>query len=59
MDEQAWLLTTIEDLLTHAITMEDRAFYYGLLALSKEQLKRLDDNSGELDGRIWNPSRWG
>lgn len=59
MDEQAWLLSTIDDLLTRATTMEERAFYQGLLDLSKEQLKRLDDNTGELDGRIWNPSRWG
>ncbi|CAH0418740.1 hypothetical protein [Periweissella ghanensis] len=59
MEEQAWLLTTIQSLLDTSTKLEERAFYQGLLDLANEQLKRLDQSSGELDGRIWNPSRWG
>lgn len=59
MEDQKWLLTSIEQLMQQSTKMEDRAFYDGLLALCQEQIKRLDQNSGELDGRIWNPSRWG
>ncbi|CAH0416661.1 hypothetical protein KAR50_03580 [Periweissella fabaria] len=59
MEEQTWLITTIEDLLTSSTKLEDRAFYQGLKALANEQITRLDQSSGELDGRIWNPSRWG
>ncbi|MCM0599675.1 hypothetical protein [Periweissella fabalis] len=59
MEEQAWLITILQDLLATSIKLEERAFYQGLIDLANEQIKRLDQSSGELDGRIWNPSRWG
>lgn len=58
MEEQDWLLNEIDNLIKQETVMKDRAFYVGLKKMVKEQIKRLDQNSGELDGRIWNPSKW-
>lgn len=58
MDEQAWLLTTIKELENEAIGFNQRALLHGLHDVATEQLERIDQSSGELDGRIWNPSKW-
>ncbi|QBO36187.1 hypothetical protein EQG49_06785 [Periweissella cryptocerci] len=58
MDEQVWLLTTIKELEDGAVGFNERALLHGLQAVAQEQLERIDQSSGELDGRIWNPGKW-
>ena len=58
-DEQAWLIPAIKALANERQRFSDRAFFEGLATMATEQLKRLDQSTGELDGRIWNPKKWG
>ncbi|MBM7543346.1 hypothetical protein [Periweissella beninensis] len=58
-DEQMWLIALINELKQESRSFVDQAFFMGLETMVNEQVTRLEQNTGELDGRIWNPKRWG
>ena len=53
-----WTANELQKLATQAQHFQDRALLTALAALAKEQQRRIDLASGELDGRMWNPSQW-
>lgn len=52
-DNQQWAHTELNALITKSPTYEEQAFYRELDRLMTEQARRLDNASGELDGRSW------
>ncbi|WP_461244190.1 hypothetical protein [Secundilactobacillus muriivasis] len=53
-----WTANELQKLATQEPHFQDRALLTALAALAKEQQRRIDLASGELDGRMWNPSQW-
>ena len=41
-----------------ATTYEDQAFYEALAELNQALATRIEQRQGELDGRIWNATKW-
>ena len=58
MENNQWVLKQIELLLKNEPQYQQRAFYRGLAQLVKEQQRRIAQNQGELDGRLWSPAKW-
>lgn len=57
-EEATWLTTTILELASESPSYPQKAFYFALAELAKEQSKRIEQAKGELDGRIWSPKAW-
>lgn len=53
-----WTAIELQKLAAQAPRFQDRALLVALAALAEEQQRRIDLASGELDGRMWNPSQW-
>ncbi|MGX6962913.1 hypothetical protein [Vagococcus xieshaowenii] len=58
-EEQNWLLTEIDALLTQVTSYEEKALYLSLKKLVNEQYNRLEQLEGQLDGTLWSPKEWG
>ncbi|KRL58828.1 hypothetical protein [Latilactobacillus fuchuensis] len=58
MTEENWLQQQIQQLQSQATTYEDQAFYQALGQVSHELAQRIEQRQGELDGRIWNATKW-
>ncbi|WP_173021268.1 hypothetical protein [Secundilactobacillus folii] len=58
MAEQTWATQQLLALAAQTPQFKERALYLALAELSEEQQRRLKQAQGELDGRMWNPSKW-
>lgn len=52
-ENQAWAHQELQNLMKKSPTYEEQAFYRALDQLMVEQAQRLDNATGELDGRSW------
>ncbi len=52
-ENQQWAHEEIMTLIKKSPTYEDQAFYRALNQLMNKQAQRLENASGELDGRSW------
>ncbi|MFC6290817.1 hypothetical protein [Levilactobacillus angrenensis] len=59
MTEQSqWLQLQIDKLAEQQTKFTDRAFWLALKEMVREQDRRNDQLSGEVDGRTWRPDKW-
>lgn len=58
MTDQDWVQQQIQQLQQQALTYQDRAFYTALAQVNQEVTQRIEQRQGELDGRIWNATKW-
>ncbi|MFL2062453.1 hypothetical protein ACEN4E_01560 [Latilactobacillus sakei] len=58
MTNEEWLNQQIQMLKQQAATYEDQAFYEALAELNQALATRIEQRQGELDGRIWNATKW-
>ncbi|AYM02494.1 hypothetical protein [Levilactobacillus yiduensis] len=59
MTEQSqWLQLQIDKLAEQQSKFTDRAFWLALKKMVREQDRRNDQLSGEVDGRTWRPDKW-
>ncbi|MFL2080210.1 hypothetical protein ACEN4A_00690 [Latilactobacillus sakei] len=58
MTNEEWLNQQIQMLKQQATTYEDQAFYEALVELNQALATRIEQRQGELDGRIWNATKW-
>lgn len=58
MNELDWLIKEIRDYQTNVTTYEEKAFFQELETIVNEQLKRIRQAEGELDGSLWSPKKW-
>ncbi|EKK20376.1 hypothetical protein B808_729 [Fructilactobacillus florum 8D] len=57
-DDQRWLVTTLDQLLSKTNNFADRALLEATKAAVLEQSQRLAQAQDELDGRSWSPANW-
>lgn len=55
---EKWLQQEVNQLLEQAQTFEEKAYYQALKVSIKQLNQRIDQKKGELDGRIWNATKW-
>ncbi|WP_057876494.1 hypothetical protein [Liquorilactobacillus aquaticus] len=53
-----WLVNRLEELSVSSTDYEKRAFFRSMSLSALQQHKRIEQAQNELDGRLWNPSRW-
>lgn len=58
MNELDWLIKEIRDYQINVTTYEEKAFFQELETIVNEQLKRIRQAEGELDGSLWSPKKW-
>ncbi len=56
--EREWLVEQCGQLKNTAAKYEERAFFEQLSLFVITQDQRINQARSELDGRIWNPSKW-
>ncbi|MCA9765258.1 MAG: hypothetical protein KC455_02445 [Carnobacterium sp.] len=58
MEKEDWLLFELEKLFTSSQEYKQKALLKATTELVKEQVKRINQMEGELDGRLWSPRDW-
>ena len=58
MDEQSWLIEEIKACYLASNTYEKKAFFQEVEKIVREQIKRIEQAEGELDGSLWSPKKW-
>ncbi|KRL37301.1 hypothetical protein [Liquorilactobacillus uvarum] len=53
-----WLAQRLEELSFSSTDYKRRAFFKSMYLNALQQHKRIEQAQNELDGRLWNPSRW-
>lgn len=54
-----WTINQIDQLIETSQDYKEKALLYNTKLLLLEQVKRKDQNQGELDGTLWSPGNWG
>ncbi|WP_414839432.1 hypothetical protein [Carnobacterium sp. TMP28] len=58
MEKEDWLLVELEKLFMSSQEYKQKALIKATSELVKEQVKRISQMEGELDGRLWSPRDW-
>ncbi len=53
-----WLLKEVKEAEESGQSYEEKAFFQELENIIKEQIKRIEQAEGELDGTLWSPKKW-
>lgn len=53
-----WLLKEVKEAEESGQSYEEKAFFQELENIIKEQIKRIEQAEGELDGTLWSPQKW-
>ena len=56
--DKNWLIEEIDMAENIATSYEEKAFFQELKLVAKEQMKRIEQAEGELDGSLWSPKKW-
>lgn len=59
MEQEKWLLQELEQIEKKTKDYELRALLKETKKIIAEQVKRIDQMEGELDGTLWSPRNWG
>lgn len=58
MTERNWLLKECQQLADDSHSYAEKAFFEALETVIAEQIKRIQQAEGELDGSLWSPRKW-
>lgn len=58
MMEQEWLEQQLNEWITTCPDYKERAFLVYSKQVLLEQLKRIQQQQGQLDGQLWSPKEW-
>lgn len=58
METHEWTQQQLNKLISESRDFEEQAFYQVLQDTMTEQVKRIDQLQGEVDGRVWNTENW-
>jgi len=58
MADEDWIKQTLEELITSTKAYEDRALLLAAEKLLLEQLTRIEQLEGQLDGTLWSHTHW-
>lgn len=58
MADDSWTVKQLMALADQTPQFKERSLYIALAELAETQQHRIELAQGELDGRMWNPSRW-
>ncbi|MBP1043851.1 hypothetical protein I6N95_22740 [Vagococcus sp. BWB3-3] len=58
METTDWLVTELLDLASSSRDYKQKALFFSVVELVKEQAHRQEQLAGELDGSLWSPNKW-
>ena len=58
MEQKEWLIQELERLIQTSRDYKQKALLKAVIALMDEQVERIRQMEGELDGILWSPRNW-
>lgn len=58
MEQKEWLIQELERLIQTSRDYKQKALLKAVIALIDEQVERIRQMEGELDGTLWSPRNW-